>query len=339
MSELDDRCALASRQVGEPIAATAPRARAWLVLEQPGPYGFRAAEQSHLPEPLSRALSALPKDSGTTVLLARSTGRHADRHDDVDRRRFWFAHTSPGGVRMRTGVVEDAALLSGDLVALVEAAARGELPPWGERSTEPLLAVCTNGRRDVCCVVEGRPLAAALAAQPDLTDHVIEVSHIGGHRFAPTALLLPTGDVFGRLDAGSAAEVLRGARAGRLGSLPHHRGRSALARPGQAAEHAVRVAEGIDSLDCLDVLRVLGDTAVPLPFRYEGEDGVADLEVRHSDGRAWAVRVERAFGPDRPESCGKPPAPHEVWSAEAPAPIPRWWERRQTPRRDSPGPG
>jgi hypothetical protein len=333
VSSLDARCALTSRDAGEPLHASAPRARAWLILEQPGPYGFAALSDSHLPERLREALGALPKDTGTTVLLARSVGHHADHHEPVARRRFWFAHTSPGGVRMRRGEIDDATLLGADLLAVTTAAARGELPPWGERSTDPLLAVCTNGRRDVCCAVEGRPVADALAARADLREHVIEVSHIGGHRFAATALVLPTGDVFGRLDPAHAAEALLAAREGRLAPLEHHRGRSSLSRPAQAAEHAVRRAEGIDALDCLDVLRTVGDAAVPVPTRYEGEDGVADLQVRHRDGRAWAVHVTRGEGAARPESCGKPPAPVDLWTAADPLPLPRWWERRQAPRR------
>ncbi|HEU5385864.1 MAG TPA: sucrase ferredoxin [Streptosporangiaceae bacterium] len=47
--------------------------------------------------------------------------------------------------------------------------------------------VCTNGKRDRCCAVRGRPVAAAIA---DATGwDTWESSHLGGHRFAATALL------------------------------------------------------------------------------------------------------------------------------------------------------
>jgi hypothetical protein len=59
--------------------------------------------------------------------------------------------------------------------------------------------VCTHGRRDTCCGTLGIRLAVAL---PDLGDgvHVWRTSHTGGHRFAPTALLLPEGTAWAYLD-------------------------------------------------------------------------------------------------------------------------------------------
>lgn len=321
---MSERCSVVSAD--EPLAGTAPRARAWLVLEQPGPYGFRAVTESHLPEKVRAALALVPKESRTTVLLARPVGRHADAGDHDGTRRFWFAHVAPGGVRMRSGVLADSELLRPDLLDVLEAASRGELPPWGTGSSEPLLLVCTNSRRDVCCALNGRPVAAALAADPAYADRVLEVSHLGGHRFAPTALLLPWGHAFGRLDAETARAVLAGAADGRIGSLVHHRGRTAASQPVQAASCAVRLAEHLDGLDDIDALRVVGERVVPAGLRWQGDDdGRADVEVRHRDGRAWRVAVHRrTLEPPRPESCGKAPVEPHVWVAEAPVAAAPW---------------
>ncbi|MBV9923283.1 MAG: hypothetical protein JOY78_20875 [Pseudonocardia sp.] len=59
----------------------------------------------------------------------------------------------------------------------------------GRPVDDPLLLVCTHGRRDRCCALDGRALVRALveAGEPD----VWECSHLSGHRFAPTALVLP----------------------------------------------------------------------------------------------------------------------------------------------------
>jgi hypothetical protein len=286
------------------------------VLEQPGPYGFSALTTSHLPPAVSTALGALPKDSGTTVLLARPVGRHADDHSTNDRRRFWFAHVSPGGVRMRTGVLDDSELLRPDLTEVIAAASNGQLPPWGAHGSEPLLLVCTNSRRDVCCALEGRPVAESLAADPAYSSRVLEVSHLGGHRFAATALLLPSGHAFGRLDPASAREVLDSALRGELAPIAHHRGRTSLPQPAQAAETAVRRATGVSGLDVLDPLRRVGDRVVPAGLRWSGDDGVAEVEVRHRDGRAWHVRVVRETLPEpKPESCGKAAVDTHVWVA------------------------
>ena len=59
--------------------------------------------------------------------------------------------------------------------------------------------VCTHGARDACCGSLGTRLSAAL---PGLGAgvHVWRTSHTGGHRFAPTAVLLPEGTVWAYLD-------------------------------------------------------------------------------------------------------------------------------------------
>ncbi len=327
MTAIEDegRCSVVSQRVGEPLAGSAPRARAWLVLEQPGPYGFDAVAESHLPKSVAEALQAPGKTTGTTVLLARRVGRHADRHEATSSRRFWFAHTSPGGVRMRAGEIDDAELLRPDLGEILAGAARGELPPWGTRTTEPLLLVCTNSRRDVCCALAGRPVAEALAGDPAYAGHVLEVSHLGGHRFAPTALLLPSGDAFGRLDPAAARAILDDAVAGVLGPLDHHRGRTSLAPPAQAAEQAVRRAAGVVELDVLDALRRVDDRVLPASLRWEGEDGVAEVEVRHRDGRSWHVTCRlTSLDTVRAESCGKSAVEARSWVAGEPVAAPAW---------------
>jgi hypothetical protein len=59
--------------------------------------------------------------------------------------------------------------------------------------------VCTHGARDTCCGALGTRLATVL---PGLGAgvHAWRTSHTGGHRFAPTALLLPEGTVWAYLD-------------------------------------------------------------------------------------------------------------------------------------------
>jgi hypothetical protein len=219
---------------------------------------------------------------------------------------------------MRAGVLDDSELLRPDLVDVVTRAAAGELPEWGQVSDELLLLVCTNARRDVCCALAGRPLAAALAADPESAPYVLETSHLGGHRFAPTALLLPSGHAFGRLDARAARDVLASAARGRLAAVDRHRGRTSLAQPLQVAEDSVRRALGVDGLDDLDVLGVDDGTAHAVGLRWSG----AEAEVRHRDGRAWRVQVRRQPLPaPRNESCGKPSVEADVWVAGEPVAV------------------
>jgi hypothetical protein len=72
--------------------------------------------------------------------------------------------------------------------------------------------VCTHGSQDICCARYGNPFyreALATVSQLNMPQvRVWQVSHIGGHRFAPTAIDFPDGRYYGRLDGESFASIL-----------------------------------------------------------------------------------------------------------------------------------
>ena len=186
---MSSTCSTVSRQLDEPVAGTAATARTWLLLEQPGPWGAKALTSSHLDRALGRALEQAAHGTGVRIALIRRAGRHADRRVPVGRQ-VYAAHTVPGNVWLHAATVTDPAhLLDLDFGAL----GRGEPGTFGTalggsaHESDPLALVCTNGRRDRCCAVLGRPLASELAASG--VEGVWEVTHLGGHRFAPTVLV------------------------------------------------------------------------------------------------------------------------------------------------------
>lgn len=289
---MSSTCSTVSRELDEPVAGTAATARTWLLLEQPGPWGAKALTSSHLDPALGRALEAAARDTGVRIALIRRAGRHADRRVPA-RRQVYVAHTVPGNVWLHAATVTDPArLLELDFAAL----GRGEPDTFGTalggapHEGDPLALVCTNGKRDRCCALLGRPLAAELAASG--VEGVWEVTHLGGHRFSPTVLVLPYGYAYGRAEAHAVKEVLHGAQEGRI-VVEGCRGGSAWERPGQAAELAVRRAVGEYAAEALSVVRT--DGAAP---RWE-------VTVAHADGRRWLVEIAQGASlPPRPESCG-----------------------------------
>lgn len=68
--------------------------------------------------------------------------------------------------------------------------------------SNPKLLICTNGKRDQCCATFGRNLISQCkeALLTEAFSQILECSHIGGHRFAPTAIWLPKNLVLGRLE-------------------------------------------------------------------------------------------------------------------------------------------
>ncbi|MFF8973773.1 sucrase ferredoxin [Streptomyces sp. NPDC014995] len=285
-------CTAVSRDLDEPMSGTAPTARTWLLLEQSGPWGAKALVSSHLDPALGRALEAAAQNTGVRVALIRRPGRHADCRTPR-LRQVYAAHTVPGRVWLHSATTSDPSqLLDLDFAALgrgdhhsFDTALQGR-PHTGD----PLALVCTNGKRDRCCALLGRPLAAELAASG--VDGVWEVTHLGGHRFSPTLLVLPHGYAYGRAAAHTVKEVLHGVRDGRI-VLDGCRGSSAWERPGQAAELAVRAATGEHAAEALGVVRTDGEAP-----RWE-------VTVAHTDGRHWSVVVAQGASlPPRAESCG-----------------------------------
>lgn len=278
-------CSTASSELAEPLSATAATARTWLLLEQPGPWGAKALSQSHLDAGVGIALERAAEGTGTRIALIRRPGRHADQQGAP--RRVFVAHTQPGRSWVRaTEVTEPQQLLEWDFAALGAGHHRNlGVPHVGD----PLVLVCTNGKRDRCCAIRGRPLAAELAASGH---NVWEITHIGGHRFSPTLLVLPHGYSYGRVDAPAIKSVTNALAEGRV-VTEHCRGRSAWERPGQAAELAVR-----------DLTGELDVNALAISETKALQDSWA-VTVNHLDGRAWRVNVVASTeAPPVSASCG-----------------------------------
>ncbi|MDK1475948.1 sucrase ferredoxin [Streptomyces sp. 549] len=290
-------CTVSSRELDEPLAATAATARTWLLIEQPGPWGVDALRHSRLDAGLGADLSGRSEGTGVRVALIRRPGPHAHRSGTGSRRVF-AAHTVPGRSWIRSARLDALDELWGLDLAGLGAGRHSGL--WEPHRGDPLALVCTNGKRDRCCAVLGRPLAAELAASGDAD--VWEVTHIGGHRFSPTLVVLPHGYAYGRADAPLVKEVLTALRDGHV-VTGHCRGRSCWERPGQAAELAVRDLTGEPHADALTVTGTR-----PHSDRARGAADLGDawaVTVSHRDGRSWRVNVVAAA--DRPPiaaSCG-----------------------------------
>jgi hypothetical protein len=127
---------------------------------------------------------------------------------------------------------------------------------------------------------------------------------------------MPSGTLYGRLDLGSAMELLEHMEFGTV-DLTHYRGRSYFPQPLQAGEIAVRRQESIAEVDDLDVLWVRDGRAVPVAPGV-GLEGIASalVEVRHMDGRAWRLQVRQMpLAEPRLESCGGDLVDGSAWVA------------------------
>jgi hypothetical protein len=266
-----EACSVVAERLGEDLAGTAPKARRFLLLEQPGPWtGRNAVTHSDLDVGLARELLAFADETGLKMHLVRRTSRRTA----LERRSCFVADTAGPWLR-RFELGDPAELLSLDLSG-------GEL-------VARLYAVCTHGKRDPCCARRGRPLARAIrAARPDET---WEIGHIGGHRFAATFLAFPHGLCFGRVPAARGPEIVAGLERGVI-ALEHFRGRAGDPPVAQAADVLVRRRLGLRGIDDVAVVEVDGDTV-----------------TLQTPGGVERVVVAQSEAAPRPISCGDEPEP------------------------------
>jgi hypothetical protein len=289
-----EACSTRSAAVGEPLAGTAVTDDRWLLLEQPGPWGPRVPEGAGLDEALTAELAERCEALGIRLALVRRTVAREDVHP----RTAFLACTRRGATWVERHALEDPA----DALRLdLDALGAGHPTAVAARWTHDVFAVCAHGERDPCCARLGRPLhRALLAARPDAT---WQTSHLGGHRFAPTLLHLPSGVCLGRVPAARARQVAATLEAGRV---PVHLLRGRVGDPWavQAADALVRAQRGLDRLDDVEVVDVEGQVV-----------------TLRADGAAIRVEVDREPLPERPASCGKPdePASRPVLRAVVPA--------------------
>jgi hypothetical protein len=304
-----DACSVISDVAGASALGTAPAATFWVALEQNGPWGAQAATRSGLDPDVGMALERRCQEAGGRLILIRRPGAHSDAQGGRPQRVYLAGGLFESPWMLQESVDDPAGLLRLPWTALREGdlAAVQAADPELERSPVPVLLVCTNSRRDICCALRGRPVALECSEQRP--GRVWECSHTGGHRFAPTGVLLPHGQTFARLSKASAVAAIDASMRGEvpleLLGAAYDRGRSHLTPAAQAAESTVR-AQILEPR-----LLALSTTTAPLPGR---EDAWA-CQVTHVDGRQWeVVAVREPGGEDRPESCGKAPVSTWRWS-------------------------
>jgi hypothetical protein len=248
---LDLRCSTQARsQAADPLG-TAVHAPAVLLVEVPLPWPGDVADHPALTEVVLAA----------TGLGARLQALVPDPERAARGEALVVLHTSPDG--SFRGYERHAAVVPADRLA----GALAHLAP--APATEVL--VCSHGTRDRCCGALGTALHGG--AQPRPGVHLRRTSHLGGHRFAPTAVLLPSGTAWAWLDDALLGAILD-RRVSPAALAGHYRGSLAMPHPAvQVVEGAVFAAVGWDWLD-------------------QGREG----QVVAQDGDRWTVRLDSTAG-------------------------------------------
>jgi hypothetical protein len=239
------RCAADADRRGDSMLGTAsPYARVLLV-HQPGPWGPRGLIESRCDPDIARRIDVAAANAGMRLQAIRRPGKH-----EVGRPAGGYLV----GIADTLGTPTITWWRADDLAEMADELEAGwpRRPP-SEIETEPLFLVCAHGRHDACCALRGRPVAQAL--QHVRPGRVWETTHLGGDRFAANLLVLPTGDLYGRVPPTIAAEFADRIDAGNV--VPAlMRGRIGLAPIAQAALVYAHERLGIVARDALAVISV-----------------------------------------------------------------------------------
>ena len=274
----------------EPLPGTAKPGSVYVLFEWPEAWPRDVMGDAALGEELTAKLAPMLEAHNATLLLIRHPTREGRNITD-HHLYLVFADEAVTEVKHLDSPEE-----------LLELDLSGPGRNGAERRERPLLLICTHAKRDRCCAVKGRPLLNELHARHPFgpgNDVVWETSHIKGHRFAPTMLLMPWAYSFGRMNIEATDAMLADASEGRY-FVPGNRGRGTLGPAEQVAELAV---------------------AAEVPgarygqFEVAASDGGSAQVTDTASGQVYEVQLEQRPVSGVVDSCGKAPKESTAWVA------------------------
>lgn len=235
----DERsCSERASLSAEPLAGTAETVQCWILLEYPEPWSADALKDNRLPPDAAAWLAKSLQELSTLQLAVRPQFIRQQQRRDKDRLSLFVVHADGPQSRVyRFRFSEHADLAGIDLARLWRSPAEFA----AQRYEQALYLVCTNGQRDQCCSVHGMRVYAELSRQ--VGEAAWQTTHLGGHRFAATLVVFPSGVVYGRMSPAEVHELVQAESAGEV-LLDHLRGRSGWDRDLQAAEYFLRQRTG-----------------------------------------------------------------------------------------------
>ena len=274
----------------EPLPGTAKPGSVYVLFEWPEAWPRDVMGDAALGEELTAKLAPKLEEHNATLLLIRHPTREGRNISD----HHLYLVFADEAVTEVKHVDSPDELLELDL--------SGPGRNGAERRERPLLLICTHAKRDRCCAAKGRPMVNELHARHPFgpgNDVVWETSHIKGHRFAPTMLLMPWAYSFGRMNVEATDAMLTDASEG-LYFVPGNRGRGTLGPVEQVAELAV---------------------AAEVPgarygqFDVDASDDGSALVTDTASGQVYEVQLEQRPVSGVVDSCGKPPKESTAWVA------------------------
>ena len=239
-------CTTAARLVNEDPIATAYPVNTYVLVECPLPWAAKAWESPQIPDLLRQTITHVTEHYPTVKALLINQ----DRTRSAPNRRVIIYQRQNREFSGKFDRYEFVIDTLDEAASLIQNFFKGIfLRKFLIQSVQDIL-VCTHGSRDQCCGRYGEPFytqAYKIVRSQNYNRQVWRSSHIGGHRFAPTAVTFPDGRYYARLDAFSFNSLLQ-----RLGDIslltPIYRGSSLLPEALQELERSLLLRYGWDWL-------------------------------------------------------------------------------------------
>ena len=267
-----DRCAAASRSRGEPTAGTLGHFDIGVFIEGFAPFP-RLALESFAPRLHAFNLETWERFRETGEgLHPRFLAIRRDQAQDGEQFAVLFSLPVPGAspLQLRYDLADYESLCDFDFVAM------RDRPLDFAANLDPTsrVIVCTHGKVDPCCAVDGNAVYRHLRARGDV--ETWHGAHFGGCRFAANVWCLPSGNCYGHVSTETIDALVDAERDGRV--YEHgFRGRIGQNGPAAAAEAFARRHYDIWAADALSV----------------------QCELDRQDSLAVSVRMDGATGEHR----------------------------------------
>lgn len=256
------------------LVGTAVPAETFVLLEVPHPWDKPALLSQGVPESLRQVIKPL-LDSATKIRFHLIANEQTPTQAQCRMLVFQQEHgllsaqgRSASGGRLsnrytawETQVASPAAMAPALNDFFKYPAQREHKTGW-HRSEQRHLMICTHASHNECCGVYGYPFYEAAIAhiqQLGLAQQIQpwQITHIGGHRFAPTLIDFPQGRYYGNLNETSLSALLR--QQGDVSPLlDAYRGWSLLPKPLQILEAELLQQYGWRWFEAAVTGRILG---------------------------------------------------------------------------------
>lgn len=274
------------------LAGTAVHVDVWILLEYAYAWKDKALEDNLLPPAVNESLNRLTGEFAALGLKLR-VQLIKQASSELQSPKLFFADGRDNKVRLMMSQLNGY-----DTFPHLSAAQLLEKSMQGfEPYNEEIYLICTNGQRDVCCSRFGRPLYRKL--HEHYGDRIWQTTHLGGHRYAPNLLCLPTGYVYGFVDP-AISEALVADHDNKILDINRLRGRSHYTPDAQAAEIFVRLQHNLvqnTDISC-------GPTLV------ENEKSIVQYSgVKHGGVIKGEILLRKEALPNTPTACEPTPKP------------------------------